>query len=184
MANIKVCSKCGKIGLDQYDFGIRWQSSEGKYYYRPRCKDCKKEYGKQYRQTNLEYFKEYMEQYMKQYRKENRGCYNEYQKQWKKDNPDKMKESRRKQYALRKGAEGSHSIEDLKYIYDHQQGKCPRCKKYIPFDDMTVDHITPLSWEGSTNYASNIQLLCKSCNSAKGNRNDKDYRDYVPLFLN
>lgn len=88
-----------------------------------------------------------------------------------------------KHRALKAGAEGTHTIEDLKYIYDHQKGICGKCRKYIPFNKMTVDHIVPLTWGGS-NYPSNIQLLCKSCNCSKGNHNDIDYRDYVPLFLN
>lgn len=103
-------------------------------------------------------------------------------KQWREKNPDKVKVSRSKRRALLKGAEGTHTPGDLKYIYDHQQGKCPCCKKYIPFDKITVDHIIPLTWGGS-NYPSNIQLLCKSCNSSKGNHHNTDYRDYIPLFL-
>ena len=87
-----------------------------------------------------------------------------------------------KRRALKAGAEGSHTIEDLEYIYDHQKGICGKCKRYIPFKKMTVDHIVPISWGGS-NYASNIQMLCLSCNSSKGAHQDTDYRDYVPLFL-
>lgn len=93
------------------------------------------------------------------------------------------KQQNRKYRARKYNAEGSHTIEDLKYIYDHQKGICGKCRKYIPFESMTVDHIVPLSW-GGTNYPSNIQLLCLSCNSSKGNYHDIDYRDYVPLFLN
>lgn len=88
----------------------------------------------------------------------------------------------RKRRALKHNAEGTHTITDLKYIYDHQKGICGKCREYIPFEKMTVDHIIPLTWGGS-NYASNIQLLCKPCNCSKGNHNDIDYRDYIPLFL-
>ena len=88
-----------------------------------------------------------------------------------------------KRRVLKAKAEGSYTIEDLEYIYNHQQGKCPCCRKFILFKKLTVDHIVPLSWGGS-NYASNIQLLCGNCNSSKCNYHDTDYRDYVPLFLN
>jgi 5-methylcytosine-specific restriction endonuclease McrA len=101
----------------------------------------------------------------------------EYGKQYYKDNPDKLKEKSRKRRALKAGAEGTHTIEDLKYIYNHQQGKCLRCKKFILFEKITVDHIVPLSWGGS-DYPSNIQLLCRRCNSSKSNRHATDYRSY------
>lgn len=35
-------------------------------------------------------------------------------------------------------------------------------------DDLTVDHIVPLS-QGGTNDHSNLQVLCRPCNSAKHN---------------
>jgi len=42
--------------------------------------------------------------------------------------------------------------------------KCVHCSKT---DDLTVDHIRPVS-KGGTDDFSNLQILCKSCNSKKG----------------
>ena len=43
---------------------------------------------------------------------------------------------------------------------------CAYCEKR---GSMAIDHIIPLS-RGGTNEADNLQLLCRSCNSKKGNR--------------
>lgn len=54
--------------------------------------------------------------------------------------------------------------------------KCPnptnnsKCKKYLKYDDAQVDHIYPWSKGGSSKKIDNAQLLCKSCNSSKGNK--------------
>jgi hypothetical protein len=56
MANIRICSKCGKIGLDQYDFSFRWYENRGKCYYDAQCIACvnkyKREYSRQHRKDN------------------------------------------------------------------------------------------------------------------------------------
>lgn len=43
---------------------------------------------------------------------------------------------------------------------------CNMCKST---DDLTLDHIKPLS-KGGTNDISNLQVLCRRCNAKKGNR--------------
>lgn len=55
-------------------------------------------------------------------------------------------------------------------------GKCLVCGTR---DDLTVDHVVPLS-RGGSNGVSNLQPLCGPCNSRKGRR-IIDYRD--PLAL-
>lgn len=50
---------------------------------------------------------------------------------------------------------------------------CPRCGKVA---ELTKDHIVPRTWDGSSDWISNIQPLCRVCNSAKNNYNSVDYR--------
>ena len=47
--------------------------------------------------------------------------------------------------------------------------EAPWCVQCGRTSDLTVDHIRPRS-RGGTNDRSNLQVLCRSCNSSKGNR--------------
>lgn len=50
--------------------------------------------------------------------------------------------------------------------YNQSEGRCVYCGRFIPFDEMTIDHIVPLS-KGGTNYEKNLQCCCKECNLMK-----------------
>ena len=52
-------------------------------------------------------------------------------------------------------------------LYGEQEGNCKGCGVHFPFQNMTVDHLTPRSKGGADN-EENLQLLCNSCNSRKG----------------
>ncbi len=53
-------------------------------------------------------------------------------------------------------------------LFGRQQGKCNGCQCPFHYRNLTVDHITPQS-RGGTDHIENLQLLCATCNSTKGN---------------
>ena len=107
----KVCAKCGEWkALEEYHKNKKTKDGRGTY-----CKECQKEYQKQwreknpkyhnseqqrqYRENNKERIKEYHKQYckdnteyFKQYREDNKERTKEYSKQYYKDNAEHIKE--------------------------------------------------------------------------------------------
>ena len=57
-------------------------------------------------------------------------------------------------------------------IYRLQGGMCLGCDKKTHESQMTKDHIKPKS-KGGSNHITNIRLICGSCNSVKGDRDDE-----------
>ena len=57
------------------------------------------------------------------------------------------------------------------FIFKRDNYECLRC---LSKDNLTIDHIIPINRKGE-NILSNLQTLCKSCNSTKG-INIIDYR--------
>lgn len=53
-----------------------------------------------------------------------------------------------------------------KAVWERDEYRCKHCGTHI---DLTCDHITPVSRGGETRL-SNLQTLCRPCNSRKGNR--------------
>jgi 5-methylcytosine-specific restriction endonuclease McrA len=47
--------------------------------------------------------------------------------------------------------------------------KCRTCPKTLTWEDFTIDHIRPHSKGGRTEL-DNAAIMCRRCNSAKGNR--------------
>lgn len=68
-----------------------------------------------------------------------------------------------------KSSEGSHTFEEWQEVKSKFNNTCPCCAKSEPEIALSVDHIVPVS-KGGTNYISNIQPLCRSCNSKKNNK--------------
>lgn len=83
-------------------------------------------------------------------------------------------------YHSKRAAEGSHTEAQWQALCDETGNVCLACGVPRP---LTRDHIVPVSL-GGTNDISNIQPLCRPCNSAKGNRTSTDHRERVLLSLN
>ena len=68
--------------------------------------------------------------------------------------------------ARKRGAEGAYSRLDIDGLRQAQRNRCAHCYET---GQLEVDHIVPLA-RGGTNWPSNLQLLCRSCNARKGTR--------------
>jgi len=97
---------------------------------------------------------------------------------WKKRNPEKERawgaESARryrKRHPDRIKARGRTAY----HLRDRLLGLFNRCMACGTTDDLTIDHVIALGQAGATNDPSNLQVLCRSCNSTKGDQTI-DYR--------
>lgn len=85
-----------------------------------------------------------------------------------KANPEKYKVYGENYRALKAGAEGRYSEDDVLALLKRQKNRCahPWCRKILR-NGKHLDHIQPLS-KGGTNWPSNLQYLCQKCNLQKG----------------
>lgn len=81
-------------------------------------------------------------------------------------------------YARKMNAQGSHSVKEWSTLKAQFDNRCVRCLRLI---QLTRDHVIPLS-KGGSDYISNIQPLCKSCNSHKMTET-KDYRPIARIAI-
>lgn len=73
--------------------------------------------------------------------------------------------------ARKASAPGKLLASDVTALKNILGEKCLACGKA----EMTLDHIKPLA-KGGSNGPTNLQPLCRSCNSSKGHHRSTDYR--------
>lgn len=192
----KVCSKCGeeKPATTEY-FRKAKRNKDGLM---RQCKDCTKEYYKQYRQENKEKLKEYKKQwrqenqeyfkqwyqknkeYLKQYRQENE----EHFKQYRKENKESKRQHEQKRRAFKRTLPATLTLEQWQQIKDDFNNKCAYCGKTEQEhkeefnEQLHQEHFIPLS-EGGEYTHNNIIPSCRSCNSSKHNA---DFFEWYPTY--
>lgn len=121
-----------------------------------------------YRELNLEKIRERE----RKYKKCNSEKAKEAVRRWHRNNPQSIKAIQANRRARRIAAEGTHTAEDVRNIFNSQNGRCAVC--FIPLTKASqrsrhayhVDHVIPLS-RGGSNWPSNLQLLCAKDNISK-----------------
>lgn len=88
-----------------------------------------------------------------------------YHRNYCKNNPENISHLKARRYAREKNAEGFHTLKEWQDMKERFNNKCAICFQDKP---LTKDHIIPLS-KGGSDYITNIQPLCKNCNSKKHN---------------
>lgn len=109
-------------------------------------------------------------------------------KNWRDKNPERYAELKKineqKRRALKKGCEGSLSKGLFSKLFILQRGKCPICKAELSNikPKSPLDHIMPLAL-GGQNVDSNIQILCRICNSKKHSKDPIEFMQSKGFLL-
>lgn len=104
-----------------------------------------------------------------------------YQVAYAKAYPEKLKASYKNAQAQRRGAEGRYTFNDIERIKAAQRGRCAYCRSQLD-DNLHIDHIVALS-RGGTNWPSNIQLTCPSCNMRKKAKRPEQFARELGMLI-
>lgn len=88
---------------------------------------------------------------------------------WKLRNKPKVAELNAKWRTRVLNADGSYNADDLRQLYEEQNGLCGYCGIRLYWSikrDVSVDHVNPISRGGSNN-PDNLILCCMNCNCSK-----------------
>lgn len=198
---LKECARCNGIKpIEQ--FAKRKASSDG---LRSWCKECQSAYKKEYRsdpknaateqaqsrkwrranpERSRELAREWSEQNPERKRELKRRWHlankesenakaNERMKIWARENPERHRNNAANRRAREAGAPGRFTKEQWIILKDLCEFRCVICGRE---KKLCRDHIIPLTHDDATNWISNIQPLCKRCNSAKQDIDRTDYR--------
>lgn len=172
---MKTCNKCDELKtLDR--FPPRKDSQDG---YRNQCRECDRKRLKVRRETGVD------EQRQKAWMEANKEHVRQYKttwaRQWRRESTS-WRTHQANSSAKRRAAIGDQKLPagHMEALLNWYGNQCmyPDCDS----TDISFDHVVPLTKSGDHSLA-NGQLLCRSHNSAKGNRHSTDYRDHSKGIL-
>lgn len=178
----KICTKCKEeLQLDNF------------YGTASKCKPCHKAYTRSWQKANPDKVRKYTKKSNKKswqkqkedkdyllkkqlYRQATREKRTERAKVWNQNNKLKYQNNVRTSHLKRKAILNSQTFviseRELKALY---ASACAFCSSK---DDITMDHIIPIS-RGGNHSIGNIQPLCRKCNSRKKARLVSEYKYYL-----
>jgi transposase-like protein len=126
------------------------------------CKECSNKLRDEWRQNNSEKIKEQK----RLYREKNRDKIRHQNQQYRAKNPEKRRvEKAARRNRLQNSPTINYTEQDIKIIYDLQNGYCLYCGCLL-LDEYHADHFIPLS-KGGTNGRENLVCACPKCNLSK-----------------
>jgi 5-methylcytosine-specific restriction endonuclease McrA len=200
----KTCSKC----LVSKKLSLFDDKLHGRFGKNARCRSCVLVYTKEWQAKNrvrhLElrrswYFKnreklrpkwttQKKRDSNKQWNARNKARKSELGKEWRANCREKYKAglliSKQRRRAREANAEGTFSWIEWQLLLTQYERRCLKCEVHeslTPEGYLTHDHVIPLS-RGGSNFISNIQPLCMTCNRSKGTK-PIDYRLSVVRFM-
>ena len=72
--------------------------------------------------------------------------------------------------------------QQLAKLYQEQKGICKYCKVALTVENISIDHIIPVSRSGS-NAPENLQLVCQDCNYLKRMRTHPEFVEFVQTYI-
>ena len=177
---MKSCSKCGKIKPTD-EFHKDRSSRDG---LTSACKICRCGQQTRFRLDNPERAREIYSNWRQANVEDARSNYNrwrsrnveqrrEYLRSWYQQNPGKKAEHDNTRRGLEQDAKGRFTADQWEARLEYHGHKCYYCGSV---DRIQVEHRIPLS-RGGTNWPSNLVPACRTCNSSKGTKTEKEFLD-------
>ena len=124
-----------------------------------------------HRTASRQYYRTHTQQHLanvRNYYKAHKKELAAYSAEWHRQHPEYARKNAKTRRATLVGAaqDGSVTIKALNELLATWTGTCPFCLQEAK---PTIDHIVPLA-AGGAHMMTNLQLMCKSCNSSKGSK--------------
>lgn len=126
----------------------------------------------EYRSKNAELFRERARRWYAENKERSKRTTLE----WQRSNPDKKQQYSSTRRARKRLSAGTHTAEQLRELLEKQNYECVYCRGSLR-ERRHTDHIVALA-RGGSNGIENIQLLCPSCNSSKGDKSHEEFLQY------